>query len=89
MTGYIIGSCVDFEKWEKQNNASIIDFVEGCLVDSLVYYCKRGIAFFFEHYLNPNSSGYEFLFFPHNETENNVDYDEAWKRIEEMKEYEG
>ena len=78
MSSYIIGSCTDFEKWEKQNNAQIIDCYEGCLLDGLVYDCKRGTAFFFEHYLNPNSSGYMFMFFPYKEQENNTEYNKAW-----------
>ena len=78
MSSYIIGSCTDFEKWEKQNNATIIDCSEGCLLDSLVYETKRGTAFFFEHYLNANSSGYLFMFFPYSEQENNEEYIQAW-----------
>ena len=86
MTSYILGSVIDWEKWINQNSAVCIDCAEGCLLDSVVYDCKNGIAFFFEHYLNSNSSGYEMLFFRHKETENNKDYEEAWKRLAQLQE---
>ena len=86
MSSYVIGSVVNWEQWTKQNNAEIMDFSEGCLLDNVVYYCKRGIMFFFEKYLNSCSSGYEMIFFPHKETENNKHYDDTWKRFYSLQE---
>ena len=51
---------------------------EGSLLDSVVYSTKRGIAFFFERYLNPWCSGYTFVFFPYKEQENNTEYNKTW-----------
>lgn len=78
MTSYIIESSVNWEKWIAQNNAECIDCAEGCLLDSVVYSTKRGIAFFFERYLNSWCSGYTFLFFPYKEQENNPKYEKTW-----------
>lgn len=88
MTAYIIGSCVNWDTWTKQNKAECIDFAEGCLLDSMVYSCKRGTAFFFEHYLNSCSSGYEFIFFPYKEQENNKQYDDTWNRFYSLQQEE-
>lgn len=88
MTSYNIGSVVNWEQWIKQNNADCIDCAEGSLLDSVVYYCKNGIAFFFEKYLNSNSSGYEFIFFRHKETKNSKHYDDTWKRFYSLQQEE-
>ena len=85
MTSYIIGSVVDWNTWEKQNNAQCIDCAEGCLLDNVVYSTKNGIAFFFEVYATSNSSNYEFIFFRNKETKNNDFYDECWTRLDSLR----
>jgi len=51
-------------KWLYQNNAFIIDFSEGCLLDNMLIETKRGIAAIYEKYINPNLSGYLVIFEP-------------------------
>lgn len=70
----------DLDKWAAQNNAECIDFVEGCLLDNMVYSCKRGTAFIFEEAANEWTSMYMVYFFPYKEQENNKEYDQAWER---------
>lgn len=85
MTRYIIGSVVDWNTWHAQNNAECMDCVEGSLIDNVVFYCKNGIAFFFERYATANSSNYEFIFFRHKETENNEFYNACWARLDSLR----
>lgn len=53
---------VTLEKWLAQNDAVIADVLEGCLLDSLLCYTRRGVALIMETYLNSNSSGYTLYF---------------------------
>lgn len=49
-------------KWIKQNGGSIIDMLDGSLLDDYLIECKRGAAVIREHYINPNLSGYTVIF---------------------------
>ena len=71
----------DLAKWETQNNAECIDFAEGCLLDNMVYECKRGTAFIFEEYQNEWTSRYHVYFIPYKEQETNADYNALWDRF--------
>jgi hypothetical protein len=58
------------EKWLKQNGGEYTgDVVEGCLLDSFVVFTKRGIAAFYESYVNSCQSNYyvEFQVYPGND----------------------
>jgi hypothetical protein len=49
----------ELDKWMHQNQAEYTgDFVEGCLLDCFVLWCKRGVAAVYEHALNDWSSEY-------------------------------
>ena len=60
MTTFVVH---DIDKWIAQNDAFILDAVEGCLLDNMYIACRRGIAFVLETYLNANSSVYTCYFF--------------------------
>ena len=62
MSKYKIQSTFNFEKWEKQNQAEIIDGIDGVLLDSLLYSTKNGTAAFMETYETTNSSVYTLIF---------------------------
>ena len=49
VTSFYIYPGKDFNKWLYQNLAEAIDCVDGVLQDSIVYACKRGYAFCYEH----------------------------------------
>lgn len=66
MTSFYI-SPKNFETWAHQNAAEPVDCVEGCLLDSAVYACKRGYAFAYEHYRNAWASDYLVKFIPYKE----------------------
>ena len=78
----------DLDKWTAQNRAECIDFVEGCLLDNLVYECKRGTAFIFEEYVSAWTSAYMVYFIPYKEQENNAEYDALWDRFNALHELE-
>lgn len=61
MTVFKLGS-VEYEKWLHQNCGEVSDIVEGCLIDSVLVDCKRGVAAMFETYQNSNSSVYTVYF---------------------------
>lgn len=68
----------NFDKFFYQNKCEYMDSFEGCLLDNYMLSCKNGIAFVYEHYLNPNSSNYLVKFFKSknlNETEFNKELD--------------
>ena len=76
MTVFKLGSC-EYSKWIHQNNAKVLDLVEGCLIDSVLVDCKRGCAAMFETALNEWSSAFLVYFAPYNdldalETVNNM-----------------
>ena len=50
------------EKIIKQNAADYIDVLEGCLLDDLFLYTKRGYMLLLETYANSNSSIYTMIF---------------------------
>lgn len=84
------GIIKNLSKWEKQNNAFIMDYEDGCLLDNFVFDCKKGIAFIFENYVNPNQSCYHMYFFRtdsdgklkrESDTEK---YNECWNRFENL-----
>lgn len=63
--GFYRGHDVPIAKWLHQNEAEPIDCVEGSLLDSTLYACKRGYAFTYECYLNCNESSLRVLFIPY------------------------
>ena len=72
----------DLAKWIKQNAGTIVDCIEGCLLDNLMVDCKRGTAYIFEEYVNANSSRYHAYWIkygPHSPKFNFV-YD-MWERL--------
>lgn len=81
MTTFVVR---DIDKWIAQNDAFILDAVEGCLLDNMYIACRRGIAFVLETYLNANSSGYTCYFFRRGEC-NTTEYNqlaEHWAELE-------
>lgn len=50
------------EKIIKQNDAEIVDFFEGCLLDNSLYQAKRGMFALYEQYATSNSSKLLFKF---------------------------
>lgn len=89
MTTLRVGS-VQIEKWIHQNKGNYTgNYVEGCLLDNYVLECKRGYAFVYEHYLNPNSSDYYIEFVPYKSAKLHLkEYDTAWARWLEFEERE-
>ena len=74
----------DIDKWIAQNDAFILDAVEGCLLDNMYIACRRGIAFVLETYVNANSSVYTCYFFRRGEC-NMPEYNrlaEYWAELE-------
>ena len=61
-------SASNLDKFLYQNNAEVIDCIEGTLIDNLLCYTKRGILLLKEHYLNCWSSDYQVFFVPFNAT---------------------
>lgn len=55
-------SATYLDKWIAQNNGVVEDVIEGCLIDSLLIYCKHGIAMAMETYKNAWSSCYTISF---------------------------
>jgi len=48
---------MNFFKWMHQNNADFTGaYVEGVLQDNFTVVTDRGVAAFYEHYVNPNMS---------------------------------
>lgn len=84
MTKFRFRSLKQIDKWIHQNDAECIDGIEGCLLNHLLYACKRGYCYMFETYVNPNMSDYECYFIPYNETSNNPEYDklcDTWQAL--------
>lgn len=74
----------NIDKWIAQNDAFILDAVEGCLLDNMYIACRRGIAFVLETYVNANSSAYTCYFFRRGEC-NTPEYNqlaEQWAELE-------
>lgn len=64
MKKFLLGS-TDLDKWLYQNKATPTgDCEEGCLLDNMVVFTKRGVAGIYEHYMNSNSSCYYIEFEP-------------------------
>lgn len=58
-----------FEKWMHQNKGNYTGmFLECSLLDNFVIETKRGFAFVYEHYVNPNMSDYLVEFIPYKNT---------------------
>lgn len=53
---------MNLDKWLKQNDAEIIDVIEGCLIDSYLISTKRGTAAIMETYVNPWTSKHTLYF---------------------------
>ena len=51
-----------FKKWAYQNDAQIIETVEGCLLDNYLLGCKNGMAIAYETYKNCWNSVYTIKF---------------------------
>lgn len=63
-------------KWMHQNRAEHTGaYFEGCLLDNFVLACKRGYAFVYESYVNPNMSEYAIRFVPYEDV---MTCDEMW-----------
>lgn len=74
----------DIDKWIAQNDAFILDAVEGCFLDNMYIACRRGIAFALETYATSNSSVYTCYFFRRGEC-NTPEYNrlaEQWAEME-------
>ena len=71
MNGYNV------EKFIHQNDAEIIDGVDGCLLDDILLYARRGLIAIFETYVNPNLSAYTVHF--------STDADEIYRLWDERK----
>lgn len=70
-------NCLSFiDKLIHQNKGTIVDCKEGCLLDSLLIYTKRGCMAIIETYLNSNASCYT-LYFSTNED----DVYKEWDKI--------
>lgn len=76
----------DFDTWQAQNQAEIIEYAEGCLLDNMICACKRGTAFIFEEYQNEWTSRYHVYFIPYKEQESNGDYNRLWDRFTALQE---
>lgn len=74
MTKYRIEkNALDFvNKCIAQSGGVIIDCIEGCLLDDLLYETRRGYLAFMETFQNANSSIYTMYFDKDFETINNV-----------------
>lgn len=79
VTAFYLNPC-KFDLWVKQNNASYTgNYFPGCLLDNFVMDCKRGYAFFYEHYVNSNASDYIVYFIPYKAGEDHEkEYDLLW-----------
>lgn len=77
MTVFKLGSR-EYEKWIHQNNAGVLDLVEGCLLDSVLVDCKRGVAAMFETALNTWSSAYLVYFAPYNDPDALATVNNMW-----------
>lgn len=56
---------LSLEKFLYQNAGEIADCVEGCLLDNLLVYARRGVLAIYEKPETPNSSVYSFVFCPY------------------------
>ena len=52
----------NIDKIIAQNDGEVIDCIEGCLLDSLLVECKRGLMAIMETYVNPWVSKYTIYF---------------------------
>jgi len=73
----------NLEKFLYQNRAEVIDCIEGCLLDNLLCYTRRGILFLKEHYLNCWSSDYQVFFVPFNATKG--EHDDIFQAFEALR----
>lgn len=46
------------DMWLYQNKAELLECVEGCLLDNMLFSIKGGTAAIYEHHVNPNASDY-------------------------------
>ena len=77
MTVFKLGSR-EYEKWIYQNNAEVLDLVEGCLIDSVLVDCRRGCAAMFETALNECSSAFLVYFAPYNDPDALATVNNMW-----------
>ena len=82
MKQYIL-SPGNLDKFLYQNRAEVIDCIEGCLLDNLLCYTRRGIMMIREHYLNCYSSDYEVSFVPFKATKG--EHDDIFKAFEALR----
>lgn len=74
----------DAAKWEHQNEAEYIDFVEGVLLDSYVLACKRGYCFVYARSANAGwSSWHEYKFAPYKDEQAVKELWDEWLDFEE------
>lgn len=55
-------SATYLDKWITQNDGVVDDVIEGCLIDSLLIYCKHGLAIAMETYETSWTSSYTISF---------------------------
>jgi hypothetical protein len=53
---------LSIDKWIHQNNAVVIDFLDGCLLDNMLLQTRRGVAFVKETIVNTWCSTYTLYF---------------------------
>ena len=62
MTVFKFGRGMSYGKFIHQVDGMVIDFIDGCLIDSLLVAGKRGIYFLKETFRNANNSVYTVYF---------------------------
>ena len=73
----------NLEKFLYQNRTEVIDCIEGCLLDNLLCYTRRGILMIKERALNCWSSDYLVSFVPFNATKG--EHDDIFQAFEALR----
>lgn len=76
-------SAGNLDKFLYQNRAEVIDCIEGCLLDNLLCYTRRGILMIKERALNCWSSDYLVSFVPFNATKG--EHDDIFQAFEALR----
>ena len=76
-------SAGNLDKFLYQNRAEVIDCIEGCLLDNLLCYTRRGILMLKEHYINCWTSDYIVSFVPFKATKG--EHDDIFQAFETLK----
>lgn len=71
----------NLEKFIYQNAGEIVDCLDGCLLDDLLLYTRRGLVAIFESYVNSNQSDFTVYF--------STDPAEIWPLWEKRQELKG